>query len=64
MPNKNAFELNTGIFPRSSNAHDSLGEAYVAAGRTAPAIASYKEALRLDPKNDNARAALAKLERR
>lgn len=35
------------VFPDSSNAHDSLGEAYMKAGDTARAIAEYEQALRL-----------------
>lgn len=46
-----AFEWNTREFPNSSNAHDSLGEAYLAAGRPGPARASYQRALALDPGN-------------
>jgi tetratricopeptide (TPR) repeat protein len=49
-----AFTLNAETFPRSANTHDSLAEAYAAAGDTARAIASYEESLRLDPQNANA----------
>jgi tetratricopeptide (TPR) repeat protein len=56
-----AFELNVEVYPRSSNAHDSLGEAWMAAGDTAKAIANYEIALQLDPANGSAAHALEKL---
>jgi hypothetical protein len=61
------------VFPDSSNAHDSLGEAYMKAGDKPRAIAEYEQALRLldaDPRlspsvravgRQNAEAQLAKL---
>ena len=55
------FERNVELHPSSSNVHDSLGEAYARAGDTTRAIASYEKALSLDPANDRAKAALAKL---
>jgi CubicO group peptidase (beta-lactamase class C family) len=48
------FQANVEFFPEDSNAHDSLGEAYVKLGRKEEAIASYKKSLELDPKNTNA----------
>jgi tetratricopeptide (TPR) repeat protein len=48
------FGLNVEAFPRSANAHDSLGEAYAAAGDTTRAIAGYERSLELDPTNANA----------
>jgi CubicO group peptidase (beta-lactamase class C family)/predicted negative regulator of RcsB-dependent stress response len=48
------FELNTRLFPEAFNAWDSLGEAYMTAGKTARAIASYEKSLELNPKNTNA----------
>ena len=56
------FETNAGRFPESGNAHDSLGEAYLAAGEKSQAIASYRRSLELTPGNDNARQALERLE--
>ena len=44
-----------------ANAHDSLGEGYMAARRNAEAIASYRKSLALDPANANAGAMLKKL---
>jgi hypothetical protein len=55
------FELNIEGYPRSSNAYDSLGEAYLAAGDEAQAIANYKIALQLDPANRSSAGALQKL---
>jgi CubicO group peptidase (beta-lactamase class C family) len=58
------FELNVQLFPRSANVYDSLGEAYLAATRTADAIASYRKSLELDQQNENARSMLKQLESR
>ena len=55
------FERNAARFPDSANVHDSLGEAYAAAGEKAKAIASYERSLTLDPGNENARMWIAKL---
>lgn len=58
------FERNAARFPDSFNAHDSLGEAYAAAGDVANAIASYERSLKLNPKNTNAVQVLETLRRR
>lgn len=42
--------FNVQQYPKSANAHDSLAEAYEKAGNKAAAIASYRQALVLDPK--------------
>ncbi|HWW12908.1 MAG TPA: serine hydrolase [Brevundimonas sp.] len=55
------FEWNVEANPGSANVHDSLGEAYLAAGRRDDARASYGRALALDPESASARAALAAL---
>lgn len=57
------FQLNTTEHPRSSNAFDSLGEAYRANGEISLAINSYKTAVKLDPTNGHASAMLKELER-
>ena len=56
------FRLNTYAFPRSANTFDSLGEAYLEAGNKGLAIENYKKSLLLNPKNENAREVLKKLE--
>jgi tetratricopeptide (TPR) repeat protein len=48
------FELNTGTFPLSANAWDSLAEAKMARGDYDSAIRHYRVALDLDPDSDNA----------
>jgi hypothetical protein len=53
--------LNAEAYPRSANAHDSLGEAALAAGDHARAVASYRKALELDPHLGSAREALTRL---
>ena len=55
------LELNVEAYPRSSNAYDSLGEAYMADGDKAQAIANYEIALTLDPANRSAAQALQEL---
>ncbi len=55
------LELAARRFPGSWNAHDSLGEAYAAAGRYGDAVLSYEASLRLNPDNHNARAVLERL---
>lgn len=53
------FRLNTELHPRSANPWDSLGEAYLTAGRYAEAFEAYGRSLELDPGNDNGRRAVA-----
>jgi CubicO group peptidase (beta-lactamase class C family) len=55
------FLLNVEMYPTDANAHDSLGEGYLAARRNAEATASYQKSLALDPANANAVAMLKKL---
>jgi tetratricopeptide (TPR) repeat protein len=55
------FQLNVEVYPRSSNVYDSLGEAYLDGGDKPRAIANYQKAVRLDPNNRNAIAALRKV---
>ncbi|MGB5874298.1 MAG: tetratricopeptide repeat protein, partial [Bacteroidota bacterium] len=56
------FKLNVEVFPRSSNAYDSLGEACMKRGDKQNAIRNYNKSLELDPENSNAREVLKKLE--
>jgi len=53
--------LNTKEHPTSSNAFDSLGEAYRKNGNKNLAIKSYENAIELDPKNLHAAAILKEL---
>ena len=55
------FRLNVESFPKSANAHDSLGEAFMLGGDRELAVESYEMVLRLDPGNANAKAMLEKL---
>jgi tetratricopeptide (TPR) repeat protein len=55
------FKLNAAAFPESSNAFDSLGEAYRTRGNRDPAIRSYEKALELDPNMRSAADALKEL---
>jgi tetratricopeptide (TPR) repeat protein len=56
------LKLDVQVFPSSSNAYDSLGEAYTKAGQKQLAIDSYKKSLELNPANDNAKEKLKMLE--
>jgi len=55
------FRINTNLFPYSPNCFDSLGEAYLAAGNKESSKACYERVLELDPKNENAKSQLEKL---
>jgi D-alanyl-D-alanine carboxypeptidase len=55
------FEFNAFAFPKSSNAHDSLAEAYLKIGDNENAIKHYKRALEIDPGLESATEALKKL---
>jgi tetratricopeptide (TPR) repeat protein len=57
------FKLNVEAYPRSANAYDSLGEAYMTGGERDQAIKSYRRSLDLNPQNANAREKLRVLER-
>lgn len=49
------FELNVEEYPASWNPHDSLGDAYRAAGEKERAIASYRRSLQLNPQSPSGR---------
>jgi CubicO group peptidase (beta-lactamase class C family) len=55
------FEANVALYPEDANAYDSLGEGQMAAGLKDAAIASYKKALEMNPKNAGAIRMLEKL---
>jgi CubicO group peptidase (beta-lactamase class C family) len=56
------FKLNVEMFPAASNPYDSLGEAYLKDGQKELALANYKKAVELDPKNANAVRVVNQLE--
>jgi CubicO group peptidase (beta-lactamase class C family) len=47
------FQRNVQEYPESWNVYDSLGEAYMDAGKKDLAIANYEKSLQLNPKNQN-----------
>jgi tetratricopeptide (TPR) repeat protein len=55
------FKINARLSPEVAGAFLSLGQAYAAAGQNDLAIENYEKALKLNPKNENARKALEKL---
>jgi tetratricopeptide (TPR) repeat protein len=58
------FKMNTEDFPKSSNAYDSLGEAYMDNGDKELAIKNYKRSLELNPSNLNAIEMIKRLQNR
>lgn len=58
------FRFNTRAFPKSANTWDSLGEAYLAAGKREKSIANYEQALKVDPNLESAKAMLDKIRTR
>jgi len=56
------FQRNVQDYPQSSNVYDSLGEAYMKTGQKELAIKNYEKSLELNPKNDNAKARLKRLQ--
>ena len=55
------LELNVQEYPEAFNTYDSLAEALLANGEKAAAIKNYKISLELNPKNENAKQMLSKL---
>jgi tetratricopeptide (TPR) repeat protein len=56
------LEVNTANFPKSFNAYDSLGEAYLKAGNTELAIENYQKVVELHPQNQTAANILKRLQ--
>lgn len=56
------FQYYTRDFPESSNAYDSLGEAYMIAGKKDLAIENFQKSLQLNPRNSNAKKMIEKLQ--
>ena len=56
------LQLNVEAYPKSSNVYDSLGEAYMDDGDKVRAIANYETSIELNPKNQNGRVMLKKLQ--
>ncbi len=57
------LKLNTDEFPKSGNAHDSLGEVYFANNQFDLALEHYAKSLELDPKNQNAKTMIEKIKK-
>jgi len=55
------FKLNVKLYPKAWNTHDSLGEAYAAAGDKKKAIECYEKSIKLNPRNESGKTMLAKL---
>jgi cytochrome c-type biogenesis protein CcmH/NrfG len=55
------FQRNVQEYPQSANVYDSLGEAFMSAGKKELAIANYEKSLQLNAKNQNAVNMLQKL---
>lgn len=57
------FELNTQLYPEAFNTWDSLAEAYMKKGDNESALKYYHKSLELNPKNDNAKKMIEKIEK-
>ncbi len=55
------FKLNTILFPNSSNAYDSYGEALLMANKKVEGIEMYEKSIELNPENENGKAVLKKI---
>jgi tetratricopeptide (TPR) repeat protein len=55
------FRWNVEAYPTSFNVYDSLGEAYLADGKTNLAVANYRRSLDLNPQNTNAKNVLERI---
>lgn len=55
------FKRNVEEYPKSGNAYDSLGEAYMKTGQKDLAIQNYEKSLQMNPQNSNAAEQLKKL---
>lgn len=55
------LKLGVELFPASGNIHDSLGEALLKNGQKDLALQEYREALALDPENENAAKVIGEL---
>lgn len=55
------FKIITEVLPKSGNAFDSLGEAYLADGDHKAAIVSYTKSIELDPDNEEGKKILEKI---
>jgi CubicO group peptidase (beta-lactamase class C family) len=58
------FRRNVERFPASSNAYDSLGEAYLESGQLELALENYERSVELDPENANGKAAIERIRER
>ena len=58
------FKANVKLHPEAANTYNSLAEAYSLAGNKELAIENYEKAIKLDPKNKNAKAHISKLKAR
>lgn len=57
------FKLNVTVHPKSANVYDSLAFGYMRKGDTKLAIKNYQKSLQINPKNENAKRMLKKLEK-
>ena len=56
------FRMNVESFPHSGNVYDSLAEAYLYLGDKYNTIRNYEKSLEIDPKNENARSRLERMD--
>lgn len=58
------FKINVAAFPKSGNAYDSLGEAYLKNGNKELAVANYKKSVALDPGNEAGKKVLEEISKK
>lgn len=58
------FKIITEVLPKSGNAFDSLGEAYLADGNKKLAIANYSKSVALDPTNEDGKKILQEISKK
>ena len=56
------FKRNIALYPEAANPYDSMGEAYMMAGKDELAIKNYAISIQLNPTNTNATQMIAKLQ--
>ncbi|MNE94221.1 Tetratricopeptide repeat protein [compost metagenome] len=58
------FKIITEVLPKSGNAFDSLGEAYLTDGNKKAAILNYSKAVELDPTNEDGKKILKEISKK
>jgi tetratricopeptide (TPR) repeat protein len=57
------FQMNIDYYPNSANVYDSMGEALMNKGDYKKSIENYQKSLELNPKNENAKTMINKMQK-